>query len=223
MEDVYYLVHVTRDYSPKWKELKPSPLSDYENQYPGVYFSIVTKQNIDKIQLYPGKQILLFSKLLLDQQNYHINKRDYNGYVSEENTYYPWNLKEAIENISDSNEVVFHDPISMKHLCAVISKSNISYDIEMENNMLLPALPLYSDEKLDVTTKPFLCYPLENNYRGINPIPQSSNKFFKKMAEMCGVNSSLETNVIIKKITEQIPQMYKNRDIQNISYFDRMG
>jgi len=38
------------------------------------------------------------------------------------------------------------------------------------------------------------------------------------MAEMCGVNSSLETNVIIKKIKEQIPKMYKNRDIQNISY-----
>ena len=87
MNDVYYLVHVTKNYSEEWSELKPSSLNDYKDQYPGVYFSIVTKKNINKIQLFPGKQILLFSKKLLEQKNYHINIKDYNGIISEKNTY----------------------------------------------------------------------------------------------------------------------------------------
>ena len=31
MNDVYYLVHVTKNYSEEWSELKPSSLNDYKD------------------------------------------------------------------------------------------------------------------------------------------------------------------------------------------------
>lgn len=218
MNDVYYLVHVTKNYSEEWSELKPSSLNDYKDQYPGVYFSIVTKKNINKIQLFPGKQILLFSKKLLEQKNYHINIKDYNGIISEKNTYYPWNLNEALKKISDSNEIIFHDPIPMKYLCVAILKSNISYDIELTNKKLLPRVSLYSKEPPNTEILPFLCYPLEKNYTGINPLPKSSRRFFIKMAKLCGIDPKLKTSEIINKIEKKIPNLYKNRSKQHLEY-----
>ena len=218
MNDVYYLVHVTKNYSEEWSELKPSSLNDYKDQYPGVYFSIVTKKNINKIQLFPGKQILLFSKKLLEQKNYHINIKDYNGIISEKNTYYPWNLNEALKKIGDSNEIIFHDPIPMKYLCVAILKSNISYDIELTNKKLLPRVSLYSKEPPNTEILPFLCYPLENNYTGINPLPKSSRRFFIKMAKLCGIDPKLKTSEIINKIEKKIPTLYKNRSKQHLEY-----
>ena len=44
--DIYYLVHVTDRYNCNWNELVPSPMSEY--QFPGVYFTLITKENIKK-------------------------------------------------------------------------------------------------------------------------------------------------------------------------------
>ena len=67
MDDILYLVHCTpkKDYE-TWDALKPSEMDIY--QYPGVYFSLITKYNYDKEQLYSSKYILIFSKKLLEQQ-----------------------------------------------------------------------------------------------------------------------------------------------------------
>ena len=132
MEDIYYLVHKTKtdDYK-KWSELKPSKLKASKSsiaeagvQFPGVYFSLITKDNINSERLYAGKYVLIFSYKLLNQKNYHINIHDNNGFITETNTYYPWNIKDAVDKIASmkktTNEVVFHDPISMKYCCREI-------------------------------------------------------------------------------------------------------
>lgn len=53
------------------------------------------------MELFPGKHLLLL------QQNYHINLRDYNGNISEKNTYFPWNLEDAVHqiNINTANRI----------------------------------------------------------------------------------------------------------------------
>ena len=130
MEDIYYLIHTTNNYK-DWSELQTSSIDNWHDQFPGVYLTLITKYNIDSERLFPGKYILIFSYELLKQKNYHINIRDYNGNITETNTYYPWNLNRAVQEIKNiqndekkkydtiwqSNEVVFHDPISMKYLC----------------------------------------------------------------------------------------------------------
>ena len=89
MEDeVYYLVHTTNNPDcKKWSEIRAAPFN-VDDQFPGVYFSIITKSNIDRERIYPGKYIMIFSKKLLMQKNYHINFTDYNGILTETNTYF---------------------------------------------------------------------------------------------------------------------------------------
>ena len=64
MEEIYYLVHSTDDpCCMGWKELKTS-IFNTTDQFPGVYFSLITKYNIDSEIIFPGKYILIFSKIL---------------------------------------------------------------------------------------------------------------------------------------------------------------
>ena len=225
MENIFYLVHTTNDYTEEWRELKTSRIEDYENQFPGVYLTLVTKENIHDVDLYPdNKQILIFSKKLLEQNNYHINLRDYNGYISENNTFFSWNLNDAVNKINETknningNEVVFHDPIPIEYLCLVIN--NLS---KVPNNMVLPNIPIENEVQPDMTKDPFYCYPLEKNYTGIDPFPESSRKFFVKMAMTCNVDINLPTDDIIKQIKKKIPYLYANRTKQQIKVLKTSG
>lgn len=211
--DIYYLVHITNNYTKDWTELRTSKVEDYEDQFPGVYLTLITKENIHNIDLYPGKQILILSKNLLKQKNWHINLRDYNGYISEHNTYFPWNLNDAISKINSNenkdnigHEVVFHDPIPMKYLCLVIN--NLS---NVLNNKILPNFPIENKVEPDMTKEPFYCYPLEKNYTGVYPFPVSSREFFIKMAIMSKIDINLSTDEIV--------YLYSNRDKQHIEIF----
>lgn len=222
MDDVYYLVHTTNYYNNKWRELETSKVNDYEHQYPGSYLTIITKQNINKVQLYPDNmQILIYSKKLLEQKNYHINIRDYNGYISENNTYFPWNLKDAIKKINKNNEigneVIFHDPIDNSYLCLVIQTIAWHFDIT-KYNQLLPRMSIESSSEPDMSFEPFYCYPLEKNYTGINPVQESSRSFFVNMAKTCNVDVNLPTNEIIEQIKIKIKDLYSNRSKQHIQY-----
>lgn len=220
MKEIYYLVHTTNNYSKDWTELKTSKIENYEDQFPGVYLTLVTKDNIRKVSLFPGnKKILIFSNRLLEQQNYHINIRDYNGYISETNTYFPWNLNKAVDKINENengyyigHEVVFHDPIPMDYLCIVIDSLSTTVSL----NMLLPNVPIQNKILPDMTKEPFYCYPLEKNYTGIDPFPESSREFFVKMAKTCNVDIRLPTDEIINKIKKKIPYLYANRNKQQI-------
>ena len=145
MDDILYLVHNTYGYNNEWKELETAPFKASEHHFPGVYFTLITKNNLKTEDLY-GYQgdILIFSKKLLEQENYHINIRDYNGFINEENTYFPWNLNKAVKKIRKiakhkefytGNEVIFHDNIPMKYLCMVIKKISLDYNIDTKYNI----------------------------------------------------------------------------------------
>ena len=217
------------------------------DQFPGVYFSLITKHNIKNEVLYSGKNVLIFSYKLLDQKNYHINIHDNNGSITETNTYYPWNIKDAVnkiksittnnnnnnnkQKVNTINEVVFHDPISMKYCCREIelpTGGEISHFSNNEskryyNNNFLPPERICSREP-DMSKKPFYCYPQDEiNYKEDNTeldeTLSSSNQFLKTIASVCNIKTGTDTlnkNQIIDKIKKNMYYLYENREGQNI-------
>ena len=99
MDKVLYLVHTTNNNPQKYTELRKS--NNLNDQFPGVYFSIITTDNINIEELFPNRYIMIFSVNLLKQINYHINIRDYNGFITETNTYYPLYIYAAIKKIDE--------------------------------------------------------------------------------------------------------------------------
>ena len=216
-ESVLYLVHATNKNPAKYTKLKTA--KDIKNQFPGVYFSLITKHNKDIENLYPGKYIMIFSPELLKQRNYHINIQDYNGYITEENTYFPWSLNKAVniinkesklESKAHNNEVVFHNDIPMSYLCKII---NIADAFSFK----LPAKSCLNSTQPDMSKLPFYVYSFEYRYTGIDPLKPSSPSFFKKMAKLSKIypipNSTKE---IIKKLEEKAPYFLTHRNEQNI-------
>jgi len=219
-ENILYLVHMTDNNITKC--LRKSTEDD---QFPGVYFSLITKHNLKYESLFPAKNCLIFSKQLLEQQNYHINFVDYNGLINESNTYYPWELDRVVKKLKSHkgnfiNEVVFHDNISLDYLCLKITLNDISSNITNLNELILPKYEMYNDIKPNKTILPFFCYAKENEYTGINPKKLSSNSFYKKMAIMCNVDTKLTRDEIIEKINEKIDELNNNRKKQKIKAFE---
>jgi hypothetical protein len=226
MEEIYYLIHTTNNPNCiTWSELKTAEFNT-DDQFPGVYLSIITKDNIDKEYIYPGKYIIILSKKLLLQKNYHINLVDYNGIVSEKNTYFPWNLDNFISKSKHllsrqtrpQSEVVFHDNIDMNYCCSIISI--LKKDANIKINNFLPKISIENEEEPDMTKRPFLCYPFEDIYTGSNPLPKSSNKWFEMMSKVCKVDID-ETHNTSEDISEMIKakayDLYNNRGEQNIN------
>jgi hypothetical protein len=222
MDKVLYLLHTTSQFDIKFNELKPSSTDDINHQFPGVYFSIITKNNLEDQELFSNKNLLIFSKRLLEQENYHINIRDYNGFINEKNTYFPWNLNKAIKKINMKkntiNEIIFHDPISFKYLCL-----NISVNIDIDVNKLLPKIEIYNNEEPDKTKIPFYCYPLEDNYSGVNKYKLSSINFYKKMGILCNIDTNKTREKIIEDIKDKMLYYYNNREKQNLLEFKKLS
>ena len=218
-ENILYLVHMTDNNITKC--LRKSTEDD---QFPGVYFSLITKYNLKYETLFPAKTCLIFSKQLLEQQNYHINFVDYNGFINESNTYFPWELDRVVKKLKShkgyfTNEVVFHDNISLDYLCLKITLNDISSNIANLNELILPKYEMYNDTKPNKTILPFYCYAKENEYTGINPKKLSSNSFYKKMAIMCNIDTKLTRDEIIEKINEKIDELNNNREKQKLKAF----
>ena len=226
MEEIYYLIHTTNNPGCiNWTELRTAEFNT-DDQFPGVYLSIITKDNINKEYIFPGKYIIILSKKLLLQKNYHINLTDYNGIVSEKNTYFHWNLHKfmskdrhlLLSEKQSQSEVVFHDNIDMKYCCGIISI--LKKDTNIKINNFLPNIEIENEEDPDMTKQPFLCYPFEDIYTGSNPLPKSSNKWYEMMSKVCKVNIDESNNTpedIIKKIKDKANELYNNRDEQNIN------
>lgn len=233
MEDIYYLLHKTKDYNKDWEKLKTSSIDNSDDQFPGVYLTLITKYNIESEKLHSGRYVLIFSRKLLNQKNYHINIHDNNGMITETNTYYPWNINEAVDKIKKSTEnttmteVVFHDPISMDYLCEVIELptpkelADLS-DEEYEkylSNYYLPREKKENKFEPDMLKEPFYCYP-QTDYKEDNTAMDeklsSPNDFLKTMAKVCNINTNLKKKDLINEIKEKIPHLYSNRNEQNI-------
>lgn len=223
MEKIYYLIHTTDNPDCiNWNELRTAEFNT-NDQFPGVYLSIITEDNINTEYVFPGKYIIILSKKLLLQQNYHINLTDYNGIVSEKNSYFPWNIHKFISKnrgllLSETqSEVVFHDNIDMKYCCGIISI--LKKDTNIKINNFLPAIEFENEEDPDMSKHPFFCYPFENIYTGSNPLPKSSNKWYEMMSKVCDIDIDEANNTpeeIIKKIKDKANELYKTRHEQNI-------
>jgi hypothetical protein len=217
MEDIYYLIHTTNN--PEcisWDELKTGCFNT-DDQFPGVYMSVITKDNIENESIYPGKYIMIFSKILLNQINYHINARDYNGIIAEKNTYYPWNLREFLDckDKCSMNEIIFHDNIDIKYCLDIINATDADY------KDLLPKTSIDSPElRPNISYLPFFCYPFEAMYSGINPLPTSSKEWYIMMSKMADITIDDNTNIddIVEKIREKSEYLYMNRYKQKIMY-----
>jgi len=235
MDECLYLVHTVKSYNntPGYNELISSSIENINDQFPGVYFTLITKTNIDKEELFEENNILIFSKKLLEQKNYHINIRDYNGFINEKNTYFSWQLDDAVKKINKiainsndyiGNEIVFHDNIPIKYLCLYIQSYKISNELNKnfpKTALYLPRFEIYNDILPDMNKIPFYCVPYESNYTGINPFELSSIKFYIKMAKMCNIDIKEEDcrENIINKIKEKIPELYRNRELLKIKEF----
>lgn len=234
MNDILYLVHASKNYDKSWNELKPSPIEQIKDQFPGVYFTLITKDNLQKENLFGYGTLLIFSKKLLEQENYHINLMDYNGFINEKNTYFPWNLEKAVKKIKSNaknekkynpgNEVIFHDAIPMKYLCLIIETKTIDSMIYLNKNIsmasiILPNYELYNEEPPDKTKLPFFCNPFEDNFTGYNKLKLSSSKFYKAMAILSNVNKNQSRKKIIEEIKTKVHELYNNREKQNIEGF----
>lgn len=224
MEDIYYLIHTTNNPDCiNWNELRTA-MFNTDDQFPGVYLSIITKNNINSEYIYSGKYIIILSKKLLLQNNYHINFTDYNGIISEKNTYFSWDLDKFISKSNDlsrenqlRSEVVFHDNISMKYCCGIIGIYKKPSNIKLNN--FLPNMPMENEEEPDINTKPFVCYPFEDIYSGSDPLPNSSNRWYKMMSKVCkiNINPNNTRNDIIENIKDKARELYTNRDEQDIT------
>jgi hypothetical protein len=233
-EEVYYLVHMTnpscknKDGTFAWKYLKAAPIDYGTDQFPGVYFTLITKDNLLTEELFFKCYCLIFSKNLLKQRNYHINITDNNGFITENNTYFPWNLKEAVEEIKKNsliipsetdinyhlmNEVIFHDSVPMEYCCMEIDRSGLSCLLEMGNDFL-PDYQIHNNIAPNTELLPFYCYSLPEKQNRLT----SSYTFFQKMARICDIETSLTTEEIIQKIQEKMDFLYEHRDKQNLQY-----
>ena len=215
MNDIYYLVHTTNKDLRKVKELNTALCKDASSgQFPGIFMTLVTKYNINTESYYPGKNVLIFSKELLKQKNYHINIQDANGMLNENITFFPWQLEELISKIKEDpikynmNEVVFHDNISMKYCCKILKKSDN-----------LPHKAINNNIKPDINKLPFYCFVNEDRYTGYPKPLESSLYWFKMLAKVAGINKEYKTKKeYIKAIREKSVYLCKNRHLQNMEY-----
>jgi len=219
LEDVLYLVHITKTNPIEWTEKKlKSAIFDTRDQFPGVFLSIVTKQNVDNVHLYPGGNYkLYFSKNLLKQNNFHINMGDFQGYIGQNMTYYPWQLSTALESINkiseqktqkdkdfsetfkifgnNAVELVFHDDVLFDYLLKVefIDRFDENSDEKLiiGDPVTIYTNPLAIDFKPDLTKLPFFVYPFERNYGSAaqyeGKIPKSDLSFFRAMARLANL------------------------------------
>jgi hypothetical protein len=230
MDDIYCLIHATNNPDCiSWDELKAGHFNT-NHQFPGVYMSMITKDNIENVNIYPGKYLMIFSKILLCQNNYHINARDYNGIITEKNTYYPWSLPEFLANNNNTimNEIIFHDNIDIKYCCRIITKTSlISTSLLKEQEQSLRNTQL----EPDMSKLPFFCYPFEDIYTGINPLPPCSYAWYIMMSKMAdiadgegGREGGREGGKSIReKIREKAKYLYMNRDKQKIMYLKKFS
>jgi len=213
MDSVLYLLHMTNSDPRRWarQELMASEYSEF--QFPGVFFSLITDFNVDVEQIGGNygdgaEYAMIFSTNLLFQNNYHLNLVDYNGFISETNTFYPWNIAKGVELLkyqrAHRNELVFHD--------------NVPFDFLVDIKRVLPRFPAVPRGHPNTALLPFYAYCFEDNYTGIDPLKRSSKSFFVRMAVLAGLQPIPSTiNDIVDRIKAIAPYLHVHRDMQNVT------
>jgi len=214
-ENLLYLVH-TSGMKPDEiidGELKTSKINKY--QFPGVFFSLITKFNYNKENFYPNKYYYYFPIDLLNLNNYHFNIIDYNGGLSQFNTYYPFNLQEGLEvlfkNDNYMNEIVFHDNIKMKYCL----------DFFINNNEF-PKKQLRMNIEPNILYIPFYAFSNEDIYNGIPLIKKSEYNWFQKLAILADINPNETQEEILIQLRMKMDFLYKNRHLQKLNEFKNL-
>lgn len=122
-DSALYLVHYTLSNPETWTErqLKRGTTG-------GVFLTLVTKQNVDKLRTFAGHYRIFLPVNFLTLPNYYINLADQFGTMDQVTTYFPWQLQEAVAKIDEQatmfkkvtsmyletfNEVVFPDSLQL--------------------------------------------------------------------------------------------------------------
>jgi hypothetical protein len=200
--------------------------NDFTDEFPGIYMSYITESDINKLiyeqpVLQISKRIMfVFSKKLLEQKNYHCNIIDHNGHISENLTYFSFNL-DKIPNQSDvikfyetiygnypGNEIIFHDKISLSALCEIWAFNKETYNellskIPSKYNNLIKIKKKYpktvkcpANIEIDTKSLPFLI-DLDFKYSGLHKViypyktkTKSSKSHFIKIAKIAGISDN---------------------------------
>ncbi len=194
--------------------------SDFKDEFPGIYMSYITETDIKKPIKTFGEVMLVFSKKLLKQKNYHCNIRDNNGHISENITYFSFNL-DKMPNQSDvikfyqdiygsypGNEIIFHDKISISALCEIWVFNKETYDeliskLPSKYSNLIKIKKKYpvkvnscKDIVIDTKSLPFLIdldFINSGFYKAFYPYKtkiKSSKSHFQKIAKIAGISDN---------------------------------
>ena len=244
MEQIFYLTHYTTDENAvniiksgylyttielvkqkiKYEGLMSMTMDKFNNNdfigFPGIYMEYITDTNISKPLLIGEGVWFVFSKKLLEQKNYHCNIIDNNGYISENLTYFNFNLdkmpkqSDVIKFYKDiygsfpGNEIIFHDKISLSALCEIWVTTKKQY-----NELFSKLPPKYGNlikikrkyprkvncpKNIEIDTKslPFfisLDFKKSGYYKAYYPYKtktKSSKSFIKKIAKIAGISDN---------------------------------
>lgn len=118
-ESALYLVHYTPSNPEHWTEL-------IRGASDGVFLTLVTDKNVDSVRTFSGMYRILLPLNFLTLPNYYINLADQYGTLDQVNTYFPWQLADAVAKINEEatllrklpltdtfNEVVFPDSLQL--------------------------------------------------------------------------------------------------------------
>jgi hypothetical protein len=124
------------------------------------------------------------------------------------------------------NEVVFHDPISMKYLCRTIKKPTLDQKLAkmkkgVYGNYYLPDKRVQNSQPPDLTLEPFYCFPFEDVYNGVKEKDwkPSSKKFYEMMYRMCvskKTNKAPSKEAILKSLKRNAKKINKTRKNQKV-------
>lgn len=190
---------------------------------PGVYTTIIHKYNINKIHLFygiPSACVLILSKTLLLQNNYHINQSTHYGQISDVYTFFPWELKKFIRSQKDAsewfttlptNETVFHGDIDLhKYCCDVVPIQHFRHKvgahkpIKFDNNEVkyVATMPQYLSYKYVNNFPTFIC---EKGEPDMTLKPNYSNAWIDKRMATDELSDLIKHNRIsaLKKYTSK--------------------
>jgi hypothetical protein len=219
---IYYLIHITNNKDQIIKDGKLKVSNAASDGFPGVFFTLITSRNLGKEMLYPGKDILIFSKTLLMQNNYHYNHVDKNGIIVE-NTLFPWNINKLFSYYTGKydepfkNEIVFHDDIDIKYLCKTLKRRPY-----VDRFRYFPKHELTNKTKPDYTKLPFLVYCDYSVYSGVKESFDNnvfSLNFIKLMANVARVSDKGTKEEILKRINVKRKYLHTHRHEQNMFLF----
>ena len=208
------------------------PNGSYED-FPGVYTTIIHKYNLNKMLLFyysvTDACVVILSKTLLLQRNYHINAIDGFGAVSDLFTFFPWELDKFIaaqKLVSDNhelqlNEAVFHHDINLHEYCCDImpienfKKRSAEIDYDAFNSFKERMNPYKLEDKAYVEMQQMKKFKKQN--------PPLYKKIFKLMNKFNGISSTPQKSEIYSTtaLQQMMPSsLIRTSDIHKPHYFN---